>query len=280
MYWEGDALDYYLNPARGRVRAWGDRFAVMAWEEWLTFDPIAVAERVTAPARLVTGPETATPGGAEEFARRLRAPHDVVSLPGTQFHFYDDPATVERAAAAAVEHFRRTLGGGVAGSGGGGRAHALHTPGSGAASGDPDAVRGTVTRLLHAIDGRRWDAIPSLLAGEVTTDYTSLFGGEVQRQPGATLADAWRTLLAPLQATQHLLGPLDVEVQGATATAECHVRGYHVAPRAKSGPEWMIAGHYVFALTSADGAWRIAGITLQTYYQTGNARLLEEAAAR
>jgi uncharacterized protein len=109
MYWEGDALDYYLNPKRGAIPEWGGRFAVMAWTEWLTFDPIAIAAKVAAPTRLVTGEQTATPGGARQFADAMKAAHDVVSLPGTQFDFYDNPTTVAAAAAAAVEHFRRTL---------------------------------------------------------------------------------------------------------------------------------------------------------------------------
>ena len=109
MYWEGDALDYYLNPRRGAVPQWGNRFALMAWPEWLAFDPIAIAGEVRAPTRLVTGDGTATPGGA----RAIRRPHDgaprLVSLAGTQFDFYDDPRTVRAAATAAIEHFRETL---------------------------------------------------------------------------------------------------------------------------------------------------------------------------
>jgi alpha-beta hydrolase superfamily lysophospholipase len=109
MYWEGDALDYYLNPARGAIPQWGAKFAVMAWTEWLEFDPIAMASQLKVPTRLVTGEQTATPGGAKQFASLMTAPHDLVSLAGTQFDFYDNPKTVTAAAAAAIEHFRSTL---------------------------------------------------------------------------------------------------------------------------------------------------------------------------
>jgi uncharacterized protein len=108
LYMNGD-LDYYLNPKRGAVRQWGARFAVMAWTEWLQFDPIALADKVNVPTRIITGDLTATPDGARAFAARMKAPHDVVSLPGSQFDFYDHPRTVSSAAAAAIEHFRRTL---------------------------------------------------------------------------------------------------------------------------------------------------------------------------
>lgn len=140
------------------------------------------------------------------------------------------------------------------------------------------AVRRVVTGVAHEIDARRWPQLRALFADHVTTDYTSLFGGEIQRQPGDALVEGWRTVLSPLQATQHLLGPIDVEVRGAAARAECHVRGHHWAPGAPGGPEWMVAGHYVFELALAGGGWRITSMTLRTAYQTGNAALLQEAA--
>jgi hypothetical protein len=61
----------------------------------------------------------------------------------------------------------------------------------------------------------------------VVVDYTSLFGGEVQKQKPDDLVGGWRKLLTPLPATQHLLGPIEVAVKGGAATAACHVRGYH-----------------------------------------------------
>lgn len=109
MYWPGDALDYYLNPERGNVPEWGGRFALMAWEEWLTFDPISIASRVRAPLRIVTSDQSATPGGARKFEAGLGGEHDSVWIEGNQFAFYDDPETVDAAVHHAVEHFRSTL---------------------------------------------------------------------------------------------------------------------------------------------------------------------------
>jgi fermentation-respiration switch protein FrsA (DUF1100 family) len=109
MYWPGDALDYYLNPRRGAIPEWGARFALMAWKEWLEFDPIALAPRVAIPVRLVTGEQTATPGGARKFEAALAGARDSVWLQGTQFDFYDDPKTVESAARLAADHLRATL---------------------------------------------------------------------------------------------------------------------------------------------------------------------------
>jgi hypothetical protein len=144
---------------------------------------------------------------------------------------------------------------------------------------DREAIRAAVTALVHDIDGKQWDALPALFAAEVETDYRSLFGGDVQRQPATALVAAWRQILSPLDATQHQLGPIAVAIEGDRATARCHVRGYHVRSGLPGGGEWMVAGHYVIALARSDGAWKLAGIRLDTLYQTGNRALLQEAGA-
>lgn len=140
------------------------------------------------------------------------------------------------------------------------------------------AVRDTVTRIAHTIDFRRWADLRALYAERVTTDYTSLFGGEVQQQAADDLMAGWRRLLSPLDATQHLLGPIDVRLEGNSALAECHVRGYHVKRGAAGGDEWMVAGQWRIALTERDGRWQITAMTLDTLYQSGNEALLRIAA--
>ena len=136
------------------------------------------------------------------------------------------------------------------------------------------AVRTLVGRIAHTIDTRRWADLRSLYADEVTTDYTSLFGGEAQRQSGDALIAGWRALLGALDATQHLVGPIDVRLDGDDATAECHVRGYHVRRGAPGGDEWMVAGQWVIRALERDGRWRVTDMTLRTFYETGNRGVL------
>ena len=137
------------------------------------------------------------------------------------------------------------------------------------------AVRTMVARIAHTIDTRRWADLRALYADEVTTDYTSLFGGEVQRQDGDALIAGWKDLLGALDATQHLVGPIDVRLAGDAATAECHVRGYHVRRGAPGGDEWMVAGQWIIRAAERAGQWRVTAMTLRTFYETGNRRVLE-----
>jgi alpha-beta hydrolase superfamily lysophospholipase len=112
MYFEGDALDYYLNPNRGAIPQWGGRFATMAWTEWLQTSSTALAAQFKLPLLIVTAEKAATPEGAKRFAAAAGGPAEVVWGPPdaqSQFHFYDDPATVRFAADRCAEHYRRTL---------------------------------------------------------------------------------------------------------------------------------------------------------------------------
>lgn len=144
---------------------------------------------------------------------------------------------------------------------------------------DSAAISSTVAAVPQHIDGKQWTELRSLYASQVRTDYTSLFGGAPQDQAGDALVEAWRKLLTPI-VTQHLLGPITVEVKGSEAIARCHVRGYHYVKGAAGGDEWMVAGHYVFELSKQNDAWRIHGMKLETFYQTGNLQLLAVAGGK
>lgn len=102
-------FDYYLQADRGAVPEWDNRFAVMSWPEWLTFDPIAAAPRCTAPTFMLHSPDAAVPDGARRFHEALTAPKELQWTTGTQFDFYDREPTVTPALDSVKAHFERTL---------------------------------------------------------------------------------------------------------------------------------------------------------------------------
>lgn len=102
-------IDFYLNPQRGGIAQWPNRFAVMAWPGWLDFDAVAVAPKVTAPVLLVHSEDAAIPDGARRFHDALGGPGELLWTEGVQFDFYDRSPQVGFAADAAAEHFARTL---------------------------------------------------------------------------------------------------------------------------------------------------------------------------
>ncbi|MFD0688207.1 alpha/beta hydrolase [Actinomadura fibrosa] len=102
-------IGFYLDPERGNVPAWPNRFAVMAWEGWLTLDSSAIAADLTVPTLLVHSEEGALPDGARRFYAALTGPKEFLWTEGTQFDFYDQEPQVTIAADAASTHFSATL---------------------------------------------------------------------------------------------------------------------------------------------------------------------------
>jgi uncharacterized protein len=103
------AIDFYRNPARGGIPGWPNRFAVMAWPEWLRFDPIALAPRVIAPTLVVHSEDAAIPDGARRFYAGLTCEKEIAWIQGSQYDFYDQEPTVTQAVDMSVAHFERHL---------------------------------------------------------------------------------------------------------------------------------------------------------------------------
>ncbi|WP_418960786.1 alpha/beta hydrolase [Streptomyces tritici] len=102
-------IDFYLNPERGGIPAWPNRFAVMSWADWLTYDAVALAPRIDRPTLLVHSEDAAIPEGARRFHAGLAGPKDILWTQGTQFDFYDTEPQVSVAVDAVAAHFGRTL---------------------------------------------------------------------------------------------------------------------------------------------------------------------------
>jgi fermentation-respiration switch protein FrsA (DUF1100 family) len=103
-------MEYYMDQTRGgRVKAWTNAFAVMSWENWLDFDPVSEAARVTIPALIVHTDNCALPDQARKTYAALKGPKTMHWTTGDHFQFYDGPEKVAEAADVTAEHFRRHL---------------------------------------------------------------------------------------------------------------------------------------------------------------------------
>lgn len=102
-------LDFYLNPARGALPQWTNRFAVMAWREWLEFDGVQYGTRLHVPLLIVHSEAAAVPDGAKAFFAAVTAPKDIFWIQGEQLDFYDQEPQVSKSVEAVRDHFDRTL---------------------------------------------------------------------------------------------------------------------------------------------------------------------------
>ncbi len=100
---------FYLDPARGAIPEWTNRFAVMSWPEWLRFDGVRYGADIDAPTVVVHSEGAAVPDGARQFFANLAGPKDIFWTQGAQFDFYDQEPQVGKAVAVAANHFAQTL---------------------------------------------------------------------------------------------------------------------------------------------------------------------------
>ncbi|RWP41367.1 MAG: nuclear transport factor 2 family protein [Mesorhizobium sp.] len=86
---------------------------------------------------------------------------------------------------------------------------------------DKAAIAEAVAGIGLYADLREWDRVKSYFTTRVTTDYTSLFGGEAATSDRDALIAQWQGLLPGFDATQHLITNIVVEGAGNDAVAPC-----------------------------------------------------------
>jgi len=145
---------------------------------------------------------------------------------------------------------------------------------------DPGEAANTFTSMLHAIDQKDWDSVRAAFAEWIYIDYSSLFG-----VPPATVGvrehvAGWEAFARHFSATQHITGPIVTTIDGTDVVAHTHIRAYHRLSGVPGGDVWIVAGHHDVRLRRIAGAWKIAAITLQVFYQDGNLSIPDAARSR
>jgi hypothetical protein len=103
-------VDFYERPERGRIPAWENRFAVMQWLEWLTFDALSPAPAIGVPSLFVHSDGAALPDNVRRFHAAVSGPKTLCWTEGEHTEFYDHEPLVTFAVRAAGGHFRTALG--------------------------------------------------------------------------------------------------------------------------------------------------------------------------
>lgn len=94
----GDHLAYYFDTKRGAVPSWTNQMSAASWGPWLAFDPVGAAPRVTAATIIVHSDGSALPEQARKVYASLPGRKELRWMEGGHFDFYDQDATVSKAA--------------------------------------------------------------------------------------------------------------------------------------------------------------------------------------
>lgn len=162
---------------------------------------------------------------------------------------------------------------------------------SNAAGGDEAAVQRLLIKLFWLSDERRWDELTEVFTDEVHLDYTSLNGGAPATLRATEIVAAWQAALGGLDAHQHLVSnvlvDLDGDTDGGTASATAQFQATHTLSNRFGDDTWVLGGHYTFDLmrdrdpTRREGSgWRVRGMTMTATWGSGNQQIMSLAAAR
>ncbi|RWE56485.1 nuclear transport factor 2 family protein [Mesorhizobium sp.] len=141
---------------------------------------------------------------------------------------------------------------------------------------DKTAIAEAVAGIGLYADLREWNRVRSYFAARVTTDYTSLFRGEVATSDRDALIAQWQGLLPGFDATQHLITNIVVEGAGNDAVARSHVRATHWFDTRF----WTVGASYLHRLVRTPEGWRVSAIAIRRLYEEGDRAVLAAAADR
>lgn len=110
-----------------------------------------------------------------------------------------------------------------------------------------------IYRFARAMDERDWGALGGVLLEEANAD---LGMGVVSGR--AAIVTFIRSFLDDCGPTQHLIGNLIVEVDGARATSRCYVSDMHKGTGAEAHLTFSTLGEYHDTWTRRDGKWWMA----------------------
>lgn len=99
---------YYTEENRGLISEYDNKFSVLTWKPWLTYDGQESADRLTKPVLMVGSEGIALPAGVATYEARTKAPISKIWLAedANQFDFYDRADIVSAASDAVVGFFQ------------------------------------------------------------------------------------------------------------------------------------------------------------------------------
>jgi len=134
-----------------------------------------------------------------------------------------------------------------------------------------------VSSVMSLVDNRCFSALQPHYARSVTTDYTSLWGGEPRTLTRREVASGWAGFLPGFDSTHHRLIATEARTQNDTIQVLADIEATHWL-----GTEfWWIAGTYDIALRQdLTGGWQISQWTFNLTDERGDRQLVDEAERR
>lgn len=138
-----------------------------------------------------------------------------------------------------------------------------------------------ITDLLHrypaGLDTKNWELLATVFTADGVADYGAL--GGINEGPAA-IVKLCRGALQGLDASQHILSNIVIELDGDRARSTCYFQAQHVVAGTEGGDNFLVGGTYVDDCVRTPEGWRIQRKTLHPTWQDGNAKVFAAAAVR
>jgi SnoaL-like domain len=114
---------------------------------------------------------------------------------------------------------------------------------------DESELRGLAATYMRGLDRLDAALVRSVFAQDATTHYGAFRGGADE------MPDMAMTALSAYRTTQHLLGQINLEIDGDTATGEVYFQAFH--QHATEDFDRFICGRYIDRYARRNGTWLI-----------------------
>ncbi|MEM7168627.1 MAG: nuclear transport factor 2 family protein [Pseudomonadota bacterium] len=138
-------------------------------------------------------------------------------------------------------------------------------------------INRTLTDIAAGADRHDWERVRGAFADRVTSDYSSLWGGEPVTQTADELVAAWAGFLPGFDTTHHMVTNHTItSMTGTSATAEADFTATH---RLDDGL-WVLGGRYTYDLEKHNDRWVVSSMTMTALWETGDRGLVAIAGER
>ncbi len=135
----------------------------------------------------------------------------------------------------------------------------------------------TITDIAAGADRHDWTRVRGAFADTVTTDYTSLWGGDPVTQPADELVAGWSAFLPGFDATHHMVTNHAItSLSDTSAAAQADFTATH---RLDDGL-WVLGGRYDYELEKSEDRWVVTSMTMTALWETGDRGLVALAGER
>jgi hypothetical protein len=131
-------------------------------------------------------------------------------------------------------------------------------------------IRHTLARFATVLDTRAWQRLGEVYAPDAVAVY-----GEYRAQGLAALEKHFRAFLGGCGPSQHLLGNIEIQVDGTTATSRAAVCASHRALAPNDTREFIARGNYHATWQQLPTGWRVATWEWQNGWFSGDYSVLQ-----